>query len=75
MGTFAAAIVAGNTNFFLADLIVPQSFLGTLFIKLTAIHIVITAAQVLLYAYALKKLDRLGRHKILSIYAIFEYDT
>jgi cellulose synthase/poly-beta-1,6-N-acetylglucosamine synthase-like glycosyltransferase len=56
----AAAIVAGNTNFFLADLTVPQSFLGTLFIKLTAIHIVITAAQVLLYAYALKKLNRLG---------------
>jgi hypothetical protein len=56
----AAAIVAGNTNFFLADLTVPQSFLGTLFIKLTAIHIVITAAQVLLYAYALKKLSRLG---------------
>ncbi len=56
----AAAIVAGNTNFFLADLTVPESFLGTLFIKLTAIHIVITAAQVLLYAYALKKLNRLG---------------
>jgi cellulose synthase/poly-beta-1,6-N-acetylglucosamine synthase-like glycosyltransferase len=56
----AAAIVAGNTNFFLADLTVPQSFLGTLFIKLTAIHIVITATQVLLYAYALKKLNRLG---------------
>jgi cellulose synthase/poly-beta-1,6-N-acetylglucosamine synthase-like glycosyltransferase len=56
----AAAIVAGNTNFFLADLTVPQSFLGTLFIKLTAIHIVITAAQVLLYAYALKKLNLLG---------------
>lgn len=59
----AAAIVAGNTNFFLADLIVPQSFLGTLFIKLTAIHIVITAAQVLLYAYALKKLNRLDDTK------------
>jgi cellulose synthase/poly-beta-1,6-N-acetylglucosamine synthase-like glycosyltransferase len=55
----AAAIVVGNTNFFLADLTVPQSFLATLFIKLTAIHIVITAAQVLLYAYALKKLNRL----------------
>jgi cellulose synthase/poly-beta-1,6-N-acetylglucosamine synthase-like glycosyltransferase len=56
----AAAIVAGNTNFFLADLTPPQSFLATLFIKLTGIHIIIAASQVLLYAYALKKLNRLG---------------
>jgi hypothetical protein len=56
----AAAIAAGNTDFFLADLAAPQSFVGTLFIKLTAIHIIITAAQVFLYAYALKKLNRLG---------------
>ena len=35
----AAAIVTGNTNFFLADFTVPESFLATLFIKLTAIHI------------------------------------
>jgi hypothetical protein len=56
----AAAIVAGNTNFFLADLTPPQLFLATLLIKLTGIHAVITAAQVLLYAYTLKKLNRLG---------------
>jgi hypothetical protein len=34
--------------------------LVTLFIKLTGIHIIITAAQVLLYAYALKKLNRVS---------------
>jgi hypothetical protein len=56
----AAAIVAGHTDFFLADLTVPHAFLATLFIKLTAIHIVIMGAQVLLYAYALKKVNRLG---------------
>jgi cellulose synthase/poly-beta-1,6-N-acetylglucosamine synthase-like glycosyltransferase len=56
----AAAILAGNTNFFLADLTTPQSFLSTLFIKLTGIHIVITATQVLLFAYTLKKLNRFG---------------
>ena len=56
----AAAVITGSTNFFLADLTPPQSFLATVFIKLTGIHIVITTAQVLLYAYALKKVGRLG---------------
>ncbi|HKG70698.1 MAG TPA: glycosyltransferase, partial [Nitrososphaeraceae archaeon] len=56
----AAALFAGNTNFFLADVSVPQSFLSTLLIKLTGIHLLITVAQVLLYAYTLKKLNRLG---------------
>ncbi|HEX6281987.1 MAG TPA: hypothetical protein VFZ67_07130, partial [Nitrososphaera sp.] len=56
----AAAIVTGNTNFFLADFTVPESFLATLFIKLTGIHLLITVPQVLLYAYSLKKLNRLG---------------
>lgn len=56
----AAAIVTGNTNFFLADLTPPQSFLATVLIKLTAVHAVVTAAQVLLYAYALKKRNRIG---------------
>jgi cellulose synthase/poly-beta-1,6-N-acetylglucosamine synthase-like glycosyltransferase len=56
----AAAIVAGDTNFFLEDLTAPQSFLATLFIKLIGIHLLVTAAQVLLYAYALKKLNRLS---------------
>jgi len=56
----AAAIVTGNTNFFFADLTPPQSFLATVFIKLIALHIIIMAAQVLLYAYALKKVNRLG---------------
>ena len=56
----AAAIITGNTNFFLADYTVPESFLATLLIKLTGIHILVTAAQVILYGYALKKLNRLG---------------
>jgi cellulose synthase/poly-beta-1,6-N-acetylglucosamine synthase-like glycosyltransferase len=56
----AAAIVTGNTNFFLANLGAPEAFVATLLIKLIGIHVIITAAQVLLYAYALKKLDRLG---------------
>jgi cellulose synthase/poly-beta-1,6-N-acetylglucosamine synthase-like glycosyltransferase len=56
----AAAIIAGDTNFFLADSTVPQSFVATLFIKLTGIHLVVTGAQVFLYAYALKKLNRLA---------------
>jgi cellulose synthase/poly-beta-1,6-N-acetylglucosamine synthase-like glycosyltransferase len=56
----AAAIVTGNTNFFLADYTVPESFLATLLIKLTGIHILVTAAQVILYGYALKKLNRLS---------------
>jgi cellulose synthase/poly-beta-1,6-N-acetylglucosamine synthase-like glycosyltransferase len=56
----AAAVIAGNTNFFLADVDVPDSFLATLFIKLTGVHVIITASQVLLYAYALKKLNRLS---------------
>jgi cellulose synthase/poly-beta-1,6-N-acetylglucosamine synthase-like glycosyltransferase len=56
----AAAIVTGNTNFFLADFTVPESFLATLLIKLTGIHILVTAAQVILYGYTLKKLNRLS---------------
>lgn len=56
----AAAIITGNTNFFLANFTVPESFLATLFIKLTGIHLLITVPQVLLYAYSLKKLNRLG---------------
>jgi cellulose synthase/poly-beta-1,6-N-acetylglucosamine synthase-like glycosyltransferase len=56
----AAALVTGNTNFFLANLGAPEAFWGTLLIKLTGIHVLITAAQVLLYAYTLKKLNRLG---------------
>ncbi|MDQ3872800.1 MAG: glycosyltransferase [Thermoproteota archaeon] len=56
----AAAIITGNTNFFLADLGAPEAFSATLLIKLTGIHVLITAAQVLLYAYTLKKLNRLG---------------
>jgi cellulose synthase/poly-beta-1,6-N-acetylglucosamine synthase-like glycosyltransferase len=59
----AAAIITGNTNFFLADLTPPESFLGTLLIKLTGIHLLITAAQVLLYGYTLKKLNRLSEIK------------
>ena len=55
-----AAVVTGNTNFFFADLTPPQSFLATAIIKLTAIHIIIMAVQVLLYAYALKKVNRLS---------------
>jgi cellulose synthase/poly-beta-1,6-N-acetylglucosamine synthase-like glycosyltransferase len=55
-----AAILSGNTNYFLADLTVPQSFIAILFIKFTGVHIIITGAQVLLYAYVLKKQDRLG---------------
>jgi hypothetical protein len=38
----------------------PESFLATILIKLTGIHVIVTAAQVILYAYALRKLDRLG---------------
>jgi hypothetical protein len=34
--------------------------LATLLIKLTGFHILVTAAQVLLYAFALKKLNRLS---------------
>lgn len=56
----AAAIITGNTNFFLANFTAPESFLATLLIKLTGIHLLVTAAQVLLYAYALKKLNRLS---------------
>ena len=56
----AAAIITGNTNFFFADLGVPESFLATILIKLTGIHILITAVWILLYAYSLKKLNRLG---------------
>jgi cellulose synthase/poly-beta-1,6-N-acetylglucosamine synthase-like glycosyltransferase len=56
----AASIVTGNTNFFFADLTPPQSFLATVFIKLTALHAIIMGAQVLLYGYALKKVNRLG---------------
>jgi cellulose synthase/poly-beta-1,6-N-acetylglucosamine synthase-like glycosyltransferase len=56
----AAAIAAGHTDFFLADLTNPESFVATLFIKLTAIHVMTMGAQVLLYAYTLKKVNRLG---------------
>jgi cellulose synthase/poly-beta-1,6-N-acetylglucosamine synthase-like glycosyltransferase len=55
----AAALVTGNTNFFLSDLTPSQIFLATIFIKLTAIHILISGAQVLLYSYTLKKMNRL----------------
>jgi cellulose synthase/poly-beta-1,6-N-acetylglucosamine synthase-like glycosyltransferase len=56
----AAAIITGNTNFFFADLTPPQSFLATVFIKLTAVHAVITIIQIFMYAYALKKVNRIG---------------
>jgi cellulose synthase/poly-beta-1,6-N-acetylglucosamine synthase-like glycosyltransferase len=56
----ATALITGNTNFFLANLNMPESFLATILIKLTGIHVIVTAAQVILYAYALRKLDRLG---------------
>ncbi len=56
----AAALITGNTNFFLADLTSSESFWGTAFIKLTGIHVLVTGAQILLYAYALKRLNRLG---------------
>ena len=56
----AAALVTGNTNFFLADLTPAQTFLATILIKLTAIHLLISAAQVLLYSHALKKVNKVG---------------
>lgn len=55
----AAALLTPDSGFFLADLASPQTFLATLFIKLIGIHFVITAVQVMLYAYALKKVNRL----------------
>jgi hypothetical protein len=63
----AAAVIAGNTNFFLADVDAPQSFLATLFIKLMGIHMIITASHVLLYAFALKKLNRFSEIKYYPI--------
>ncbi|MFL6309394.1 MAG: glycosyltransferase [Nitrososphaera sp.] len=56
----AAAVITGNTSFFLADYTVPESFFATLIIKLTGIHLLVTLAQVVLYGYALKKLNRFG---------------
>jgi cellulose synthase/poly-beta-1,6-N-acetylglucosamine synthase-like glycosyltransferase len=63
----AAAVIAGNTNFFLADVDAPPSFLAILFIKLMGIHMVITASHVLLYAFALKKINRLSDIKYYPI--------
>jgi cellulose synthase/poly-beta-1,6-N-acetylglucosamine synthase-like glycosyltransferase len=56
----AAALLTDNTNFFLANLTSSETFLGTAFIKLTGIHVLVTGVQVFLYAYALKKLNRLS---------------
>jgi hypothetical protein len=55
-----AALIIGNTNFFLSDITPLQSFLGTVFIKLIAIHIIITGVQLFLYSYALKKVNRMS---------------
>jgi cellulose synthase/poly-beta-1,6-N-acetylglucosamine synthase-like glycosyltransferase len=63
----AAAVIAGNTNFFLADVDAPPSFLAILFIKLMSIHMIITASHVLLYAFALKKINRLSDIKYYPI--------
>jgi cellulose synthase/poly-beta-1,6-N-acetylglucosamine synthase-like glycosyltransferase len=62
-----AALITGNTNFFLADLTPLQSFLGTIFIKLIAIHVIIIGIQLLLYSYALKKVNRIGDIKYYPI--------
>jgi cellulose synthase/poly-beta-1,6-N-acetylglucosamine synthase-like glycosyltransferase len=56
----AAALIAGNTSFFLADLTIPQFFVATVLLKLAGVHAIITATQILLYAYALKKVNRLS---------------
>lgn len=61
------AIITGNTNFFFADFGVPESFLATMLIKLTGIHVLITVVWVLLYGYSLKKLNRLGDIKYYPI--------
>lgn len=63
----AAALVVGDTGFFLADLTIPQLFMATVLVKLAGIHAVITATQIILYAYALKKVNRFSDIKYYPI--------
>ncbi len=55
----AAALVTGNTGFFLADLTPPQVFLATAFIKLTAIHAVITASTGIIVFVCFEKIKKI----------------